>query len=130
MRRQLWVALRTATVVAATVGTLGVAGCSNHGAKNSASDAPSAPAAASSEAATPPGKALPAPEVLVDVLVRLSDQVVPGINKIGLGEGAPPDSAAVLDKYSNALRDNGYLPMTFTADHIAWSDQTPADATA
>jgi hypothetical protein len=61
------------------------------------------------------------------VLSRLADPNVPGINKINLIEGATPNSAATLDKFTNALRDNGYQPMTFVADNIGWSDRNPSD---
>jgi hypothetical protein len=64
------------------------------------------------------------------VLGRLADPNVPGTSKLNLVEGATPDSAATLDKFTNALRDNGYQPMTFVADNIAWSDKNPADVVA
>jgi len=78
----------------------------------------------------PPTAALPPPEALTDVLGRLADPDVPGVNKINLVEGATPESAATLDKFTNALRDNGYQPMTFVADNIAWSDKNPSDVMA
>ncbi len=64
------------------------------------------------------------------MLNRLADPDVPGINKVNLIEGATPESAATLDKFINALRDNGYLPMSFVANNIAWSDKNPSDAAA
>lgn len=64
------------------------------------------------------------------MLSRIADPNVPGINKVNLIEGATPESAATLDKFSNALRDNGYPPMTFVADNIAWSDKNPSDVMA
>jgi hypothetical protein len=60
------------------------------------------------------------------VLARLADPNVPGADKVNLVEGATPESAATLDKFVNALRDNGYLPMTFAANNIAWSDKIPS----
>jgi len=80
--------------------------------------------------AAPPAAPLPAPEALTDVLGRLADPNVPGINKVNLIEGATPESAATLDKFTNALRDNGYQPMTFVASNIAWSDKNPSDVMA
>jgi hypothetical protein len=80
--------------------------------------------------ATPPTTPLPAPEALVDVLNRLADPNVPAINKMNLVEGATPESADKLDKFTAALRDNGYLPMTFAADNIAWSDKHPSNVMA
>ena len=44
------------------------------------------------------------------MLYRLADPDVPGINKVNLVEGATPESAAILDKFTNALRDNGFCP--------------------
>jgi hypothetical protein len=64
------------------------------------------------------------------VLSRLADPNIPGINKVNLVEGATPESAATLDKFTNALRDNGYLPMTFAANDVAWSDKNPANVKA
>ncbi|ORW56930.1 hypothetical protein, partial [Mycobacterium parmense] len=75
---------------------------------------------------TPP----PAADVLTGVLNRLADPNVPGADKVDLVEGATPDSAATLDKFVAALRDNGYLPMTFSANDIAWSDKNPSHVTA
>jgi hypothetical protein len=80
--------------------------------------------------ATPPTTPLPAPEALVDVLNRLADPNVPAINKMNLVEGTTPESADKLDKFTAALRDNGYLPMTFAADNIAWSDKHPSNVMA
>jgi hypothetical protein len=80
--------------------------------------------------AAPPTAPLPAPEALIDVLNRLADPNVPGIDKISLVEGATPESAGTLDKFITALRDNAYLPMTFTANNIAWSDKNPSNVMA
>ena len=91
---------------------------------------PAAAPATSSTVATPPTTPLPTPEALTDILARLADPSVPGINKVGLVEGATPASANTLDKFINALRDNGYLPMNFVAHDIAWSDKTPANVVA
>ncbi|OBA78363.1 hypothetical protein A9W99_24975 [Mycobacterium sp. 1164966.3] len=64
------------------------------------------------------------------MLSRLADPAVPGSDKVGLVEGATPASAATLDKFTNALRDGGYLPMTFVANDLAWSDKNPSNVTA
>jgi hypothetical protein len=118
-------------VIAAMV--FGLSGCSSHGSKQSSSDARSATAApgtTSSSPTVPPAAPLPPPEALTDVLGRLADPNVPGTSKLNLVEGATLESAATLDKFTNALRDNGYQPMTFVADNIAWSDRNPADVVA
>jgi len=123
MRRQLAVALSTAALAA-----LGLSGCSTTESKTS--PASSTLPAASSPVAVTPTAALPPPEALTDVLNRIADPNVPGVNKLNLVEGATPESAATLDKFTNALRDNGYLPMTFAANDIAWSDKNPSDVAA
>ena len=126
MDRRLIIAVSAAAVVAA----LGLSGCSSGDSKNSSSAAESAAPAASSPLAAPPAAPLPPPEALTDVLSRIADPNVPGINKVNLIEGATPESAATLDTFTNALRDNGYQPMTFVADNIAWSDKNPSDVMA
>jgi hypothetical protein len=126
MDRRLIIAVNAAAVVAA----LGLSGCSSGDSKNSSSAAESAAPAASSPLAAPPAAPLPPPEALTDVLSRIADPNVPGINKVNLIEGATPESAATLDTFTNALRDNGYQPMTFVADNIAWSDKNPSDVMA
>src|ERR1700761_5695886 len=127
MLRYLSVALSAATAVAA----IGLSGCS-HKEPKVAPSSPSAPVPAASTPVivAPPTAPVPPPEALTEVLNRLADPNVSGINKVSLVEGATPESAATLDKFTNALRDNGYLPMTFTANDIAWSDKNPANVMA
>ena len=108
----------------------GLSACSSGDSKVASSEGSSATPAASTPIAAPPTAPLPAPEALTDVLSRLADPAVPGTNKVSLIEGATPESAATIDKFTNALRDNGYLPMTFAAGNIAWSDKNPADVMA
>jgi hypothetical protein len=118
-----------ALISAAAVATIGLSGCSPGDSKTAAPASPTAPGAPNSVVAAPAG-ALPSPDALTDVLNRLADPNVPGINKLNLVEGATPESAATLDKFINALRDNGYLPMSFVANNVAWSDKNPPDAAA
>src|SRR5262249_39122781 len=123
MQRNFSIALSATAVVA----VLGITGCSHSDSPTSSSVAPSTSSSISSPIAAPPATLLPAPEALTDVLNRLADPNVAGIDRVTLIEGATPQTAATLDKFSNALRDNGYLPMTFTANNIAWSDKNPSD---
>ncbi|MGE2815079.1 hypothetical protein ACQI5H_08035, partial [Mycobacterium heidelbergense] len=127
MHRNLPVALSAAIALA----VIGLSGCS-HKEPKVASSSPSAPvpAASSPVIVAPPTAPLPPPEALTEVLNRLADPSVPGVNKVSLVEGATPESAATLDKFTNALRDNGYLPMTFAANNLAWSDKNPSDVMA
>jgi hypothetical protein len=123
--RYLFLALNSAAAVAA----IGLSGCSPGESKTSPPASSSAAGAAGSVAATPTA-ALPSPDALTDVLNRLADPNVPGMNKLNLVEGATPENAATLDKFINALRDNGYLPISFVANNVAWSDKNPPDASA
>ena len=126
MHRPLRAALTTATVVAA----VGLVGCARSEPIGSPSSAEPTMPTTSSEVAAVPVAPLPAPDALTAVLSRLADPAVPGTEKLNLIEGATPDSAAKLDKFSDALRDGGYLPMTFTANNIAWADKNPSDVLA
>lgn len=126
MRRHVHTTLGAAAVVVA----LGLSACTQHEAENASPVVPSLPPTTSSTPAAAPTAPLPAPEALTDVLSRLSDPAVPGADKVNLIEGATPQNAAALDKYATALGDNGYLPMTFTAENLAWSDTKPSNVTA
>ncbi|OBF83779.1 hypothetical protein A5791_02960 [Mycobacterium sp. 852002-51163_SCH5372311] len=126
MRRDRIVVLGAATILAA----VGLSGCTHGESKVASSTPASAAPATPSVVASRPSAPLPPPEALVDVLSRLADPAVPGSDKVGLVEGATPASAATLDKFTNALRDGGYLPMTFVANDLAWSDKNPSNVTA
>ncbi|WP_261863980.1 hypothetical protein, partial [Mycobacterium montefiorense] len=128
MHRHLSVALSAATAVA----TLGLTGCAHSEPKvlPSSSSAAAEPTSSPLIVTAPPTAPVPVAEALVEVLNRLVDPNIPGINKVNLVEGATPESAATLDKLVNALRDNGYLPMTFVANNIAWSDKNPSNVVA
>jgi hypothetical protein len=127
MHRGLSFALSAAAAVAA----IGLAGCSHTGPRVVSSPSSSVPATSTPlVVAAPPTAPLPPPDALVDVLNRLADPNVPGANKVSFVEGATPESAATLDRFTNALRDNGYLPMTFTANDVAWSDKNPSHVRA
>jgi len=125
MHRHFFVA-STATIVVAAVALVG---CS-HGASNSSPSEELAEPSASTTVASVPTAPLPAPEALTDVLARLSDPAVPGSDKLGLIEAATPETAGNLEKFGNALRDGGYLPMTFSATNLVWSDKNPSNVMA
>ncbi|MGK2882070.1 MAG: hypothetical protein ACSLE6_15130 [Mycobacterium sp.] len=115
--------------VVAIGATLGAAGCSS-----APEPAASEPAASSSNPLpgvppSPSAPTLPEPAALTDVLYRLADPAVPGADKLTLIEGATPDDAAVLDTFANALRDNGFAPLTFAATALGWSDRVAGDVT-
>ncbi len=112
------------TAVAAAV--VLVTGCSHNTARQLDSAQTSVPPATSITSAAPPSAPLPPPEALTDVLSRLADPAVPGSNKLNLVQGSTPEAAAALDRFTNAARDGGYLPMTFTANNVAWSATDPS----
>ncbi|MCV7195733.1 hypothetical protein [Mycobacterium angelicum] len=126
MHRSVRVTLVAAIVTAA----LSLAGCSQNDHKTSPAAEPSVPSATSSVVPARPTGPLPAPEALTDVLSRLADPGVPGANKLNLVEGSTPETAAALDRFTTAARDGGYLPMTFAANNLAWSDRNPSDVVA
>ncbi|ORB09293.1 hypothetical protein BST30_00005, partial [Mycobacterium mantenii] len=126
MHRPLSIALSVATVLAA----VGLAACSSPHPRGGSSAVSSLPPATSRQVVAPVTTPLPPPEALTDVLSRLADPNVPSASKVNLVEGATPESAPTLDKFTNALRDNGYLPMTFNANDIAWSDKNPSNVKA
>lgn len=110
------VCVTLAAVIALT--TVSLTGCSHDAARRMDSADSSLPAATSS-APESPNAPLPPPEALTDVLSRLADPAVPGSEKLNLVEGSTPETASALDRFTNATRDGGYLPMTFAANNIA-----------
>jgi hypothetical protein len=77
------------------------------------------------EVPAPPGAPLPPPTALSDVMNRLADSNVPGAEKTGLIESPVPGDAAALDKWGQALRQNGYDPVTFEARDLRWVQGAP-----
>lgn len=116
------VTLRTAVTAVMVLATA----CSHNTARQLDSSLTPGPPPSSITVAAPPSAPLPAPEALTDVLVRLADPAVPGSNKLNLVQGSTPEAAAALDRFTNAARDGGYLPMTFTANNVAWSATDPS----
>ncbi|MFV8051139.1 hypothetical protein [Mycobacterium sp. 48b] len=117
--------LGAATIVAA----LGLCGCSSsdHPARSSH---PKTSALTTTAPAAPPAAPLPAPEALTGVLDRLADVNVPGAEKVVLVEQGTADDAAALDKFGRALADNGFTPLTFEANDLAWSQTEPNNVVA
>jgi hypothetical protein len=70
---------------------------------------------------------LPPPAALTDVMARLADPNIPGAEKVGLVENATADDAAALDRFGLALRDGGFLPVTFEATDLTWSQANPGN---
>ena len=116
--------------------TLGIAGVTVMLAASACSPATHSPAAPVTPTSAPSGPtaadaaALPPPQALADVMYRLADPAVPGAGKLGLVAGATTMDAVSLDRFANALRDGGYIPVTVTAADVAWSDTHPGDVQA
>lgn len=115
-----------AGVVAVSV-ALGLSGCYQRSAESPPVELPLTSSATISAA---PAAPLPTAEALTDVLNRLADPAVPGADKVDLIQGAKPDAAATIDRFATALKDGGYLPLTFDLTDIGWSDRHPGNATA
>ncbi len=122
MSGNVWVKLGITAAAAVVLAT----GCSHDTARQLDSALPPELPATSISSAAPPSAPLPPAEALTDVLSRLADPAVPGSNKLNLVQGSTPEAAAALDRFTNAARDGGYLPMTFTAKNIAWSATDPS----
>jgi hypothetical protein len=125
MRQRLFGVLSAAAMVAA----LTLSGCSDH-AESKSTRPPIEQSATSLTPPEPTAAALPAPDALTDVLYRLADPAVKGVDKLQLVEATTPDDAATIDKFAAALRDGGFTPLTFSATEIRWSDRQPNDALA
>ena len=121
MSGNVCVTLGTATAAVVML----VTGCSHNTARQLESAQTPGPPPTSIISAAPPSAPLPPPEALTDVLSRLADPAVPGSDKLNLVQGSVPEAAAALDRFTNAARDGGYLPMTFTANNVAWSATDP-----
>ncbi|ARG64308.1 hypothetical protein B1T45_27250 [Mycobacterium kansasii] len=126
MHRHLCRACIAMSVVAIVAAEL--SGCSRH--ESATSNIPSVPPATSTPVTPRPAASLPSPDALVEVLSRLADPAVAGADKTSLVEDATPETAAALDRFTTAARDGGYLPLSFAASNIAWSEVDPADVTA
>jgi hypothetical protein len=64
---------------------------------------------------------LPSPTALTDVMSRLADPDVPGTDKVALVQYGTPADAAALDRFGKALRDGGYMPLTFEGRDMTWA---------
>jgi hypothetical protein len=117
VHRTIRAAVLSAVAIAAA---LGLSGCS--GDNKTSQPAPvETPPPITENTAAPAADPLPPPTALTDVLARLADPNIPGPDKVGLVEYATADDAAALDRFGRALRDGGYMPVTFEATDLDWS---------
>ncbi|BBY83314.1 hypothetical protein H7I53_24875 [Mycolicibacterium pulveris] len=78
----------------------------------------------------PAAAPLPPDTALTDVIYRLADPAVPGVEKLNLVQHATPDDAAALDKFARALADGGFAPLTVEAHDMSWSQGEPGGIVA
>jgi hypothetical protein len=67
---------------------------------------------------------------LTDVMGRLADPNVAGTDKVGLVQYGTPADAAALDRFGKALRDSGYMPLTFEARDLTWAQDQQGNVIA
>ncbi len=103
------------------VAGLVLAGCTGLGATPQTATAPPLPQISSATVAE--SGPLPAPEALAEVMNRLADPAVPGIDKLPMVQKSAPSDAAILDQFSAALRDGGFSPAVFKVTDVRWADQ-------
>lgn len=115
-------------VLAAGAAVLTLSACSGSGDKASPTSSSAAqPAATSAAAASAPDHPLPDPAALNDVLNKLADPNLPGTDKVTAVQGATPEQ---LDKFTKAIGDAGFSPLSFTVKDPKWSSETPGDVEA
>lgn len=78
----------------------------------------------------PPVDPLPPPEALADVMNRIADSNVPGAEKVGLIESGTAGDETAMDKFGQALMQNGYAPATFEARDLRWVQEPPDTVSA
>ncbi len=115
-------------VVAAGAAVLALTACSSSNDKAApASSSATQPASSAAAAAAVPDHPLPDPAVLTDVLNRLADPNLPGAEKVTAVQGATPEQ---LDKFTKAIGDAGFSPLSFTVKDPKWSTETAGDVEA
>ncbi|WP_096500958.1 hypothetical protein [Mycobacteroides stephanolepidis] len=113
--------------VAAGAAVLALTACSSSNDKAGPSSASATQPASSAVAAAVPNHPLPDPAVLTDVLNRLADPNLPGAEKVTAVQGATPEQ---LDKFTKAIGDAGFSPLSFTVKDPKWSTETQGDVEA
>src|SRR5690606_24859515 len=110
------------SAVTLMVAAFGLSGCSSD---PDPASSPSLTTSATAAPPAPPEKPFPPPDALTDVLNRLADPDVPGAQKVALIEHGVPGDGASLDRFTQALRDNGFLPVSFNVHDLTWSQSKP-----
>ncbi|ALR11611.1 hypothetical protein MYCSP_09245 [Mycobacteroides saopaulense] len=113
--------------ISAGAAVLALTACSGSSDKANPASSSTTPPASSTVAAVSPENPLPDPAVLTDVLNRLADPNLPGTEKVASVQGATPDQ---LDKFTKAIGDAGFSPLSFTVKDPKWSTETQGDVEA
>ncbi|ULE35828.1 hypothetical protein K3G64_18955 [Mycobacterium sp. IDR2000157661] len=107
---------------------LGLVGCGDDESAQTPPVATPAPITRPPTVTAPPDSAptapLPPPAALTDVMARIADPNIPGVEKLDAIEMATPDDAVAMDKFGQALRDGGLTPTTFEAKDLTWADDS------
>ncbi len=119
----------SAAAIAAALG-LGACSADTEQKHPEAATATSATAPPVQEPPGPPGAPLPPPEALSDVMNRIADANIPGAEKDGLIESGTQADATAMDKFGQALIQNGYAPATFEARDLRWVQDPPGTVSA
>ncbi|MGH3725778.1 MAG: hypothetical protein ACRDUS_16835 [Mycobacterium sp.] len=114
-------------VVAAGAAVLALTACSSSNDKASPTSSSAAHPSSTTAGAALPDHPLPDPAVLTDVLNRLADPNLTGAEKVSSVQGATPEQ---LDKFTKAIGDAGFAPLSFTVKDPKWSTETPGDVEA
>ncbi len=129
MRRTAGAVFLSAVAIAAALG-LGACGADTEQKQPEATTEAVAPTAPDQMPAGPPAAPLPPPSALADVMNRIADSNIPGGDKTALIESASPGDAAAMDKFGQALNQNGYTPLNFEARDLRWIQGTPDTVSA
>ncbi|MDV3135084.1 hypothetical protein [Mycobacterium sp. 29Ha] len=119
----------SAAAIAAALG-LGACSADTEQKQPEAATATSATSPLVQEPPGPPGAPLPPPEALSDVMNRIADANIPGAEKDGLIESGTQADATAMDKFGQALIQNGYAPATFEARDLRWVQDPPGTVSA
>ncbi len=114
----------SAVAIATALG-LGACGAKSEEKPADAAIQTSPPTVEDQQAEVPPATPLPPATALSDVMNRIADSNVPGADKTALIESATPADATAMDKFGQALRQNGYTPLNFEARDLRWVQGTP-----
>ncbi|HZN84958.1 MAG TPA: hypothetical protein VFC01_35475 [Mycobacterium sp.] len=68
--------------------------------------------------------------MLTDLMGRLADPDIPSPDKVGLVQYGTPADAVAADRFTKALHDSGYAPLTFEATDLAWAQDPPGNVIA